>query len=225
MAYIWINPVAESMYEPHALTDFLKKHGYEQIQTTGDWLNVVKEKYRMAVHETNSPIIDMRCPKTKEVLDKSGVTSDVTIPIIEPILIHCAREIGGREDLQGEEKVITTPCKALADMGNALNLSNTWFVPWNQFLQSLHDKQRSDISTEKIAIQQSPKESPIPPGFFEGLELKTTSVTGEDDILKYLQKHLRKDVSNNIQLVEILFCKEGCHNGDGIKSTDGKCER
>lgn len=220
MAYIWINPVAESMYEPHVLTDFLKKHGYEQIQTTGDWLNVVKEKYRMAVHEANSPIIDMRCPKTKEVLDKSGVTSDVTIPAIEPILIHCAREISEREDLRGEEKVITTPCKALADMGNALKLPNTWFVPWNQFLQSLHDKQRSDVSNDNVTIQQSLKESPIPPGFFEGLELKTASVTGEDDILKYLQNHLRKDISEDIQLVEILFCKEGCHNGDGIIAKD-----
>lgn len=214
MAYIWINPVVESMYEPYALTDFLKKYGYEQIRTTGDWLNVVKEKYRMAVREANHPVIDMRCPRTKEVLDESGVTSDVTIPAIEPILIHCAREISGREDLQGEEKVITTPCQALADMGNELNLPDTWFVPWNQFLQILGEKPTGD----------QPKESPIPPGFFEGLELKTTSVTGEDDILKYLQKHLRKDVSNNIQLVEMLFCKEGCHNGDGIIAKDMKAK-
>lgn len=225
MAYIWINPVTESMYESNALTDFLRKHGYEQIQTTGDWLNVVKEKYRMAVQEANNPVIDMRCPKTKEVLDQSGVTSDVYIPTIEPILIHCARELSERGDLQEEEKVITTPCQALADMGNALNLPTTRFVPWNQFLQSLYDRQRSGVSTANITIQKSPKESPIPPGFFEGLELKTTSVTGEDDIFKYLQKHLRKDVSNNIQLVEVLFCKEGCHNGDGIKPTDGMCER
>ena len=217
MAYIWINPVAESMYEPEILTKFLQKYGYKQVKAEEDWLNIVKEKYRMAVQEANHPVIDMRCPKTKEVLDKSGITSDVTIPAIEPILIHCAREISVRMDLQGEEKVITTPCKALADMGNALNLPKTRFVSWNQFLQSLHDRQRSEVSTANITIQKSPKESPIPPGFFEGLELKTASVTGENDILKYLQKHLRKDVSNNIQLVEMLFCKEGCHNGDGIR--------
>lgn len=225
MAYIWINPVTESMYEPKVLAEFLKKHGYEQIKTTGDWLNIVKEKYRIAASKATGPVIDMRCPKTKEVLDQSGVTSDVYIPTIEPILIHCARELSERGDLQEEEKVITTPCQALADMGNALNLPKTRFVPWNQFLQSLHDRQRSGVSTANITIQKSPKESPIPPGFFEGLELKTTSVTGEDDIFKYLQKHLRKDVSNNIQLVEVLFCKEGCHNGDGIKPTDGMCER
>ena len=191
MAYIWINPVAESMYEPHALTDFLKKHGYEQIKTTGDWLNVVKEKYRMEVQEADKPVIDMRCPKTKEVLDESGVTSNVTIPEIEPILIHCARELSGREDLQGEEKVITTPCKALADMGNALKLPNTWFVPWNQFLRTLGGKPTGYILKhnsypDSITIPQSPQESPIPPGFFKGLEFNTASVTGEDEILGYL---------------------------------------
>lgn len=213
MTYIWINPVAESMYEPKALTDFLKKHGYEQIKTTGDWLNVVKEKYRMAVQKADNTVIDMRCPKTKEVLDEIGVASNVTIPAIEPILIHCAREISEREDLQGEEKVITTPCQALADMGNALKLPETRFVPWNQFLRILGGKPTED--------KQSPKESPIPLGFFEGFEWKTASATGEDEILAYLQNHLQKGISEDIQLVEILFCKEGCHNGDGI----GECTR
>lgn len=230
MAYIWINPVTQSMYEPKFLDEFLKKHGYEQIKTTGDWLNVVKEKYRVAVQEANSPVIDMRCPKTKDVLDEVGVVSNVTIPTIEPILIHCAREISEREDMQGEEKIITTPCQALADMGNALKLPNTWFVPWNQFLRTLGGKPTGDIFKhnsypDNITIQQSPKESPIPPGFFEELELKTDSVTGEDEILAYLQNHLQKGISEDIQLVEILFCKEGCHNGDGIKSTDRMCEQ
>lgn len=215
MAYIWINPVTESMYEPKVLAEFLKKHGYEQIKTTGDWLNIVKEKYRIAASKATGPVIDMRCPKTKQMLDEMGVTSKFTVPTIEPILIHCAREISGREDLQGEEKIITTPCQALADMGNALNLPDTRFVPWNRFLDTFDD------APEK----EQPKESAIPPGFFEGLELSTTSVTGEAGILAYLQSHLQKDISNRVQLVEVLFCKEGCHNGDGIKSVDGMCER
>lgn len=207
MAYIWINPVTESMYEPRALTDFLKKHGYEQIETTEDWLTIVKEKYRVAVNGANGPVMDMRCPKTQEVLDEIGVTSNVTIPTIEPILIHCAREISGREELQGEEKVITTPCKALADMGNALKLPNTWFVPWNQFLETLGN----DL------VKHQPKESPIPPGFFEELPIKSISITGQIEIQEYFRKHFQKDIQGDVQLVEMLFCKEGCHNGDGIR--------
>lgn len=210
MAYIWINPVIENMYEPKVLTEFLNKHDYNQIKVTSDWLGIVRKKYSVAVHQTNEPVMDMRCPKTKEILDEMGITSNVTIPTIEPILIHCAREISEREDLQGEEKVITTPCQALADMGNALNLLNTWFVPWNQFLKTLGGKPTGD----------EPKASPIPPGFFGGLEFTTASVTGEDEILEYLQNHLQKDRLEGIQLVEMLFCKGGCHNGDGIIAKD-----
>lgn len=210
MKYIWINPVTESMYKPHALTNFLKKHGYKQIKTTGDWLNIVKEKYRVAVRESDGPVMDMRCPKTREVLDELSVMPNVTIPRIEPILIHCAREISAREDLRGEDKVITTPCQALADMGNALKLPNTWFVPWNTFLQTLAGEPTGD----------KPKVSPIPPGFFQDLGIKTAFVTGKYEILEYMRTHLQKDISEDIQLVEMLFCKEGCHNGDGIIAKD-----
>ena len=184
MTYIWINPVVESMYEPKKLTDFLHKHGYKQIKVTDDWLNIVKEKYRIAASKATGPVIDMRCPKTKQVMGEMGVTSKFTIPTIEPILIHCAREISAREDLQGEEKVITTQCQALADMGNALGLPNTTFIPWNQFPTTLSDQSVRD--NETLTTRQL-KESPIPPGFFEDLELKTVSLTGEEEIREYFQ--------------------------------------
>lgn len=213
MTYIWINPVAESMYEPKKLTDFLQKHGYKQVKVTGDWLNIVKEKYRMAASKATDPVMDMRCPKTKQVMDEMGVTSKFIIPTIEPILIHCAREISARKDLQGEEKVITTPCQALANMGNALGLPNTTFIPWNQFLETMSDQSVRD--NETLTTQQL-KESPIPPGFFEDLELKTVSFTGEDDIRAYFEARHSKEMDKDIQLVEMLFCQCGCHNGDGL---------
>jgi hypothetical protein len=178
-----------------------------------DWLNIVKEKYVVAVKGSSSPVMDVRCPKTKQILDELGVTSDFTVPAIEPILIHCAREISEREDLQGDEKVITTPCRALADMGNALGLPNTTFAPWNQFLTTLNDQSIRD--NETLRTQQL-QESPIPPGFFDDLGLKTLSLTGEDDINEYFQPQNSKEQLENIQLVEILFCQCGCHNGDGL---------
>lgn len=213
MAYIWINPVTESMYEPKKLTNFLQKHGYKQVKVAGDWLNVVKEKYRAVVSVSDNPVIDIRCPKTKQVLDEMGVTSKFTVPTIEPILMHCAREISAREDLQGEEKIITTPCKVLADMGNALGLPNTTFAPWNQFLTTLSDQSIRD--NETLRTQQL-QESPIPPGFFDGLGFKTLSLTGENDIREYFQTQNSKEQLEKIQLVEMLFCQHGCHNGDGL---------
>ena len=203
MAYIWINPVTASMYEPDVLNEFLQKHGYKRFEASKDWLAIVKEKYQSAVRQSEHTVMDMRCPKIKELLDESGRSLEVSIPEIKPILIHCGQEGSEREDLQEEEKIITTPCKALADMGNALDLKDTHFVPWNQFIES--------IGSEPVGIM--PKESPIPPGFFEESGLITETVTGEEEIRNYFKNY----VTDKVQLVEMLFCKEGCHNGDGIR--------
>lgn len=207
MAYIWINPVTDGMYEPDVLDAFLRRHGYKRLKTSGDWLAVVKEKYRLAVTESTHTVIDMRCPKIKGLLDELDITSDVTIPEIKPILIHCGKEAGEREDLVEEEKIITTPCQALADMGNALGLKNTWFVPWNRFLETIGEEPKGIV----------PEESPIPPGFFDELGVKTVSITGEAKIREYFAN----DKPGEVQLVEMLFCEGGCHNGDGIRP----CER
>lgn len=206
MAYIWINPVAEGMYEPDVLNDFLSRHGYTRFQTANDWLAIVREKYHSAVCQTTDPVIDVRCPKIKELLEEMGNINGVSIPEIKPILIHCGQEFSEQEELRDEEKIITTPCQALADMGNELGLERTWFVTWNRFLELLSD--------EPTGI--SPKESPIPPGFFDELGLETISITGEEEIRNYFEN----PVPDNVQLVEMLFCKEGCHNGDGIR----RCE-
>lgn len=206
MAYIWINPVTESMYEPVVLNEFLQRHGYKRFRTSTDWLTIVKEKYGLEVGKSAHAVMDMRCPKTKKLLEDLGVASHVTIPGIEPILIHCGREGAEREDLRDEEKIITTPCQALADMGNALSLKDTLFVPWNKFVQSIGEEMKNI----------PPKKSPIPPGFFDGLGLNTASVTGEEDIRNYFRNY----VPDEVQLVEMLFCKEGCHNGDGIRNDE-----
>lgn len=202
MAYVWINPVTESMYEPDVLNKFLQQHGYIRFETSADWLAIVKEKYRLAVKKAGQPVVDVRCPKIKDLLDELDITSKIHIPEINPILIHCGQEGSEREDLLDEEKIITTPCQALAGMGNALMLPKTWFIPWNQFLKLLGSE----------PIGTAPKKSPIPPGFFDEMGIKTDSITGEEEIRAYF----RQGVPNDVQLVEMLYCKEGCHNGDGI---------
>lgn len=205
MAYVWINPVAERMYEPDILNDFLSYHGYKRFQTSTDWLAIVREKYRFAVSQSEDTVMDMRCPRIGKLLEELELES-VTIPDIQPILIHCGKELGEQVDLLGEEKIITTPCQDLADMGNELGIKGTWFVTWNRFLELLGDEPKGTV----------PDASPIPPGFFEDLDLETISLTGEEEIRKYFADR----GSEKVQLVEMLFCKEGCHNGDGIR----KCE-
>lgn len=131
------------------------------------------------------------------------MASKVEIPDIHPILIHCAKELSAREELRGQEKVITTPCQALADQGNALGLEETIFLPWNSFLKSTGDFLKG--------VQQM--ESPIPPGFFKETVENVVSLSGETEIREYFENFQ----PGQAQIAEMLFCKNGCHNGDGVR--------
>lgn len=203
MSYIWINPVIDSMYDAYVLDDFLRRYGHKRIEVSEDWGKVVKEKYWKAVCQADRTVADVRCPKVKDLLEKMSDKDKMLIPDINPILIHCGQEIGGRAELKGMEKIITTPCQALADMGNRMGLENTRFIPWNEFVQK----------TGECPEEKGLEESPIPPGFFSELMLETVSVTGEEEIKEYLENGNLDD----IHLLEMLFCKDGCHNGDGVK--------
>ena len=95
MTYIWINPVTESMYESGILDAFLKAHDLDQVRCETDWGRIVKDKYKKLTEESGETVADARCPMA------SGLVKDVMkVAKIEPILIHCAREISGREDLR-----------------------------------------------------------------------------------------------------------------------------
>lgn len=209
MAYIWINPVAERMYEASVLAEFLKRHELTQVRCNMDWGSIVKEKYQVRAQQAEGTLVDVRCPMAsdlaQEIIASDGPKENSTgfdLPDIEPILIHCAREISTREDLRDGEKIITTPCRALADEGNALELPDTRFMTWNDLMESVGE----------IPPGELPKSSPIPPGFFNGLEVSLDSITGKETIEAYIKDGAREQV----RLVEMLYCDQGCHNGDGV---------
>ena len=144
--------------------------------------------------------------RTKDGPEPSG---SLAVPAIEPILLHCAREIAGRPELWGEKKIITTPFQALADAGNELGLSDTEFIPWNRLLERLEPSlEPGDGNRLKAGTLE---ESPIPPGFLSSLG-EVDSVTGPDAVERYLGRECWKGV----KLVELLYCDGGCHNGDGV---------
>ena len=203
MTFIWINPVTASLYPADDLNAFLKRNGYQRVEASPHWPETVREKYKRALETTDRTVIDMRCPKIAERIDLHGLRENVTLPAIEPILIHCGREISEREDLRGTEKLITTPCQALADFGNSLGLKETKFLPWNLFLSAFDD-----------APAASPLESsPIPPGFFAELNCRKISVTEK----AHIDALFRNFPQDTFDLIELLYCKNGCHNGDGIR--------
>lgn len=200
MTYIWINPVTESMYHGPALDEFLVRSGFIRVKHTMDWGRIVREKYRRLLEEGCKTVADARCPMACGLI--RNIQGTVRIAPIEPILIHCAREISGREELKDGMKIITTPCRSLADMGNGLKLPNTRFVPWNSLLESVGERPEG----------RSPDASPIPPGFFGDMGVEMVSITGKEAIEEYMGQ----DDWKKVRLMELLYCDQGCHNGDGV---------
>lgn len=195
------------MYIKEDLDEVLINNGYIRVQVENDWHGIVKEKYKEVVDENkdnNLTILDTRCPKTIETISNEAKSKDIIVPKIHPILIHCGIEISERDDLRDKSKVVTTPCESLADYGNKLNLKDTSFISWKVFLQDLDEK-------EKIK-RKVLDESPIPLGYFTSFGSKITSISGKENIENYFENGLHK----KDKLVEMLYCNNGCNNGDGV---------
>ena len=204
MQYIFINPVVDKMYHKEELDKVLQKNGYERVEVTVDWHGIVKDKYKSAMEEVNVPLIDRRCPMAIKHVEQQIQDKPVVVPSIEPILIHCGIEISERASLKGKKKIITTPCESLANQGNQLQLEDTVFISWKEFLITLDAK----LSVKENSLD----ESPIPLGYFSTLDAKVDSLTGKEEIEEYFSKEQYKDKD----IVEMLYCNGGCNNGDGV---------
>ena len=204
MYYIFINPVVDKMYDKEELNKVLQSNGYERIDVAFDWHGIVKDKYKSAIEQSKLPLLDCRCPMAIELAKEQVNNKSITIPSIDPILIHCGIELSNRESLKGQKKIITTPCKSLADQGNQLKLLDTTFISWKEFLKTLD----ANLVVKENALD----ESPIPLGYFSSLQVKTDSLTGKETIEEYFmnERYQEKD------LVEMLYCNGGCNNGDGV---------
>lgn len=200
MTYLWINPVSERMISGAALEGLLRRHQLTRVTCQGDWGEIVLRKYRELLEHADETFADARCPAAVSLV--RSLQPEIRIADIEPILIHCARELAERPDLADGEKIITTPCRILADMGNKLELKDTHFVPWNRFLATLGEP-----------MEPAPDASPIPPGFFKDLPFPVVSKSGRPAIESYVTGNDWK----NAKLIELLYCVQGCHRGDGVQ--------
>jgi len=204
MAYIFINPVVGNMYKKEELDELLLNNGYSRVEVETDWHKIVKEKYNETLKSTEKTLLDQRCPLAIDTISEYINDEDTLIPQIDPILIHCGIELANREDLKGKKKVITTPCESLASYGNKKNLEDTVFISWKEFIKNLNSHDKSMV--------RMLDESPIPPGYFNSLEAKVTSLSGEENIVSHFKNNLHK----KDDLVEMLYCTNGCNNGDGV---------
>ena len=104
----------------------------------------------------------------------------------------------------GYKKIITTPCESLADYGNRKQLADTEFISWKVFLDQLDPERKIPIQSLEV--------SPIPLGYFSDLKVRVSSLSGKENIENYFKMKLHRED----ELVEMLYCHHGCHNGDGV---------
>ncbi|WP_149553960.1 hypothetical protein [Treponema pectinovorum] len=201
MNFVFINPVSKNMYDEQELNNFISAKGFVIVECKNNWIQEVIEKYKQRVSSSKKTVIDMRCPFAVEFIKNSFSNLNVEYPSIEPILIHCAREIAQNYADKGNI-FITTPCSSLAEFGNSLKLQNTVFVTWNDFAKKI------ECNLQKTILS----ESPIPPGFFSPLKVKTKSITGSAALKDFFKSEKVADYN----LIEMLYCKNGCNNGDGV---------
>ncbi|MDU7337167.1 MAG: hypothetical protein E7L17_03525 [Clostridium sp.] len=202
MIFVWLNPVSIAMYGGDYLTSQLKECGLEPVECRLDHIGTVREKYSQMVNRTKRCVADMRCPLAVEYVKKRYSPDFLEYPPIEPILLHCARELQQR--LVGQEKlIVTTPCRSLKELGNNLHLPNV------EFLTFLELAQHYQITLQRKSIEASP----IPPGFFAELGEQVKTLDSRDKIDAYFSAPVPK---NSHALLEMLYCECGCHHGDGV---------
>ena len=206
--YIWLNPVVLKMYDQEELTAALGSLGFQIVISEENHLQTVKNKYKEQYEGCKQLLCDNRCPKAISYVKAHYDHASLEYSTIKPILIHCAEELANKykqHEAELYELYIITPCTDLRDLGNKLALKNTIFQTWTEFCRD-----------HQIILNSKPTEtSPIPPGFFDNIP-NVVSLASKDDIDRYFQCAPKQDK----QLIEMLYCQGGCHNGDGVRITN-----
>ena len=199
---VWLNPVVKSIYELAALKKSLQDKGFSVMECEKDHANSVKNAYKNALAQKEL-IFDSRCPRAVNFIRANFKEQAALISNLNPILIESALELSAKLK-EDEWLYVTTPREDLAELGRGLNLARTTFLTWKSF------REQNAINLKMRSIEQSP----IPPGFFTNLGVKTLSLSSKEKIenaLSYKFSELK-----NYQIIELLYCENGCHNGDGL---------
>ena len=199
---VWLNPVVKNIYDFAALKEILREKGFSVMECEKDHIKSVKNAYKNALAQKEL-IYDSRCPRAVNFIRENFKEQAAFISNLNPILIESAMELSAKLK-EDEWLYVMTPCEDLAELGRGLNLARTTFLTWKSF------REQNEINLEMKRLGASP----IPPGFFTNLGVKTLSLGSKEKIqnaLSYKFSELK-----NYQIIELLYCKNGCHNGDGL---------
>ncbi|MDR5586638.1 hypothetical protein [Clostridium aquiflavi] len=202
--FLWINPVAEKMYgkDINTIEEALIKKGYVLVSCESQ-LDYVKKQYKSYAEKNKNTILDCRCPQTIKVLKEYELTDGYDVPDIEPILIRTSRVLYDKYiSKENDSLIITCPCTQLRDF-TAKKLEDKKEIivlTWKEFIESEEMKSLGKI-----------KASPIPLGFFDNTFENVLKLSNEDMIISAIKKNQKK-----YDIIEMLYCKDGCNNGDGL---------
>ena len=202
--YIWLNPVVYKMYDHDQLNSALSNLGFHIVTCEQNHLKSVKDKYKAKYESCKHLLCDNRCPKAVNHVKAHYDHDSLEYADIKPILIHCAEELADRYKHEDATLYIITPCTDLRNLGNSLKLPHTVFQTWTEFCRD----NSINIDTK------STESSPIPPGFFDNIP-NTVSLASKEEIDRFFKWAPKQEK----QLIEMLYCPGGCHNGDGVRLT------
>jgi hypothetical protein len=209
--FVWLNPIVETMVaaDKDRVVHILGQKGYTVVSCeTG--APKIREAYRRYLQEEATiPIIDARCPKITALIKDRYPALCAYIAPIPPILVACAQDLFSKyiePNAVRATLTIVAPCYALVSAGQCVFGNSIRFVTWRQFEREV------DFGKKYARLDASP----VPPGFFKDLENKVAEASGSEDIERLLITVSSGMLSPSVNLLEMLYCGGGCHNGDGI---------
>ncbi|MDO5292624.1 MAG: hypothetical protein Q4F05_07730 [bacterium] len=206
--YLWINPVAAKMYGEHLpkVEEQLQNLGYILVDCEPQ-LDYVRDQYAAYVNKSERTVLDCRCPESITLLEQHDLTKHFDVPDIEPILVRTSRVLHDRYVKDEEDElIITCPCTQLRDFTaeRLADKKNVTCYSWKEFVESEGMKSLGAIES-----------SPIPLGFFDSTFEQVLRLSSEEEIVREI-KRVSEAGEKQYDIVEMLYCKDGCNNGNGI---------
>lgn len=203
--FLWINPVTLNMLRDEGIdvNGFAKDLEFEFIDVNPIIAKGVKKLYVDYLKGQAKTIIDARCPLAVDYICEQFSELKDNIAPIKPIFITTAHVLYDRyiNKETSDELYMISPCNALCNCDRELGSRRITYITWKDFKSKFN-----------IEYDFKPISTPIPMGFFDNCDIKVYKANSKEDIdgIKEVIKE------HNYDLIEVLYCKGGCHNGDGL---------
>lgn len=202
--YLYLNPVTYNNLIENNIDSYNYFHdlGFKLLDIPTHIFDEIREEYAELSQKSDCIILDSRCPELRRLLEDKYPKHLDKLADIDPIFIRTAKYFIKKylTPNNNAELYMISPCTQLCKMEKLSN--RVYFLTWKDFKR---------VNNLNLTIDK-PKSTPLPMGFFDGLNLKSHWAKGSniDKINSIIN-----DNKDGIRIIEYLYCN-GCHNGDGL---------